>query len=204
MKHIVHKHAETLKKHVDGMSEKSRERIKHLVDVNSKHFENAVKANAKNFDAISKMLYEREMDPSIVSSFKNNFINSLKLSEETIDSIIDASKERVGLSVDFTTKFADAIRHEDLTTTEGIETLLEMLKENMDKSTELSLRNMEKVSSIYNEHLNLALSFNKRFADSFSSHIHSLFKMQKRTADKATSDIVNEWWKATHEEKETV
>ncbi len=204
MKNTVHKHAETLKKHVDGVAEKSRERMKHLVDANSKHFENAVKANAKNFDAVSKMLYEKELDPSIVSAFKNNFIKSLKLSEETIDSIIDSSKERVGLSIDFTTKFADAIKHEDLTTTEGVETLIEMLKENIDKSTELSLRNMEKVTSIYNDHLNLVLGFNKRFAETINSQVLSLFKMQKRTADKATSDIANEWWKATHEEKETV
>ena len=79
MKNTISKQAETLKKQVDNVSQKSKESIKQLVDVNSKQFDSAVKANSKTFDAISKALYEKEMDPAIVSAFKSNFIKSLNI-----------------------------------------------------------------------------------------------------------------------------
>ena len=204
MKNTISKQAETLKKQVDNASQKSKESIKHLVDVNSKQFDSAVKANSKTFDAISKALYEKEMDPAIVRAFKSNFIKSLKLSEETIDSIIDAHKKRIDVSVDFTEKFAEAIKNEDMTSKEGVEKLLNILKENLHRSTELSLRNMEKVATIYNDHLNLVLNFNRKFADNINAQVSTLFKLQNKNVDSsALLDMVNQWWKTTAAEEKT-
>jgi len=148
------------------------------------------------------MLYEIEMDPTIVSSFKTTFGKGIKLSEDVIDSVIDSHTKRMDLSIDFTTRFMEALRSEDLSTKEGMDKLMELVKENLDKSTELSMNNMEKIVNVYNEHLNLALNFNKKFADNINSQVVSMFKLQKKNIDTFFSlDMVSEWWKNASEEK---
>ena len=83
-----------------------------------------------------------------------------------------------------------------------METLMELVKENFDKSAELSMNNMEKIVNVYNDHLNLALNFNKKFADNINTQISSMFKLQKKNIDSFFSmDMVNEWWKNVGEEK---
>ncbi|HTA83944.1 MAG TPA: hypothetical protein VK783_13455 [Bacteroidia bacterium] len=202
MKSTNHQPADTLKKSIDSASERSKESLKTLIDSNSKHFESALEANKKTFDSISKMLYDRELDPSIVSSFKINFGKSVKLSEDTIDSVIDAHKKRIELSVDFTTRFIEIIKNEDIGSKKGEDKLIELVKENLDKSAELSVENMEKMVSLYNEHLNLALNFNKKFADMINSQIVSIFKIQRKSFNPLiTFDMSNEWWKSGSEER---
>jgi len=204
MKNTINKQAESLKKSIDSVSQSSKESIKTLIDSNSKQFDTALETNKKTFDSISKMLYEKEMDPSIVSAFKSTFGKSIKMSEDVIDSVIDSHTKRIDLSIDFTSKFMEAIKSEDLTTKEGVEALVELVKENFDKSTELSMHNMEKIVSVYNDHLNLALNFNKKFADNINSQIVSMFKLQKKNIDSFFSlDMVNEWWKNAASEEKT-
>jgi len=202
MKNTINKQAESLKKSIDSVSQSSKESIKTLIESNSKQFDSALETNKKTFDSISKMLYEKEMDPTIVSAFKTTFGKGIKLSEDVIDSVIDSHTKRIDLSIDFTTKFMEAVKSEDLNTKEGVERLVELVKENFDKSTELSMHNMEKIVSVYNDHLNLALNFNKKFADNINSQIVSMFKLQKKNIDSFFSmDMVNEWWKNVGEEK---
>jgi hypothetical protein len=202
MKNTINKQAETLKKSIDNVSQNSKESIKTLIDSNSKQFDSALETNKKTFDSISKMLYEKEMDPTIVSAFKTTFGKGIKLSEDVIDSIIDSHTRRIDLSIDFTTKFMEIVKNEDLNSKEGIDKLVELVKENFDRSTELSMNNMEKIVSVYNDHLNLALNFNKKFGENINSQIVSMFKLQKKNIDSFFAmDMVTEWWKNVGEEK---
>ncbi|MGP8217247.1 MAG: hypothetical protein ACLQQ4_16890 [Bacteroidia bacterium] len=202
MKNTISKQAETLRKSIDNVSQNSKESIKTLIDSNSKQFDAALENNKKTFDSISKLLYEKELDPSLVGSFKTTFGKGIKLSEDVIDSIIDSHTKRIDLSIDFTSRFMDIIKNEDLNTKEGINKLVDLVKENFDKSTELSMNNMEKIVSVYNDHLNLALNFNKKFADNINSQIESMFKLQKKNINTfLANEMVTEWWKAITEEK---
>jgi len=205
MKNTINKQAETLKKSIDNVSQNSKESIKTLIDSNSKQFDSALETNKKTFDSISKMLYEKEMDPSIVSAFKTTFGKGIKLSEDVIDSIIDSHTRRIDLSIDFTTKFMEIVKNEDFNSKEGIDKLVDLVKENFDRSTELSMNNMEKIVSVYNDHLNLALNFNKKFGENINSQIMSMFKLQKKNIDSFFAmDMVTEWWKNVGEEKSKV
>ncbi|MGP8215721.1 MAG: hypothetical protein ACLQQ4_09185 [Bacteroidia bacterium] len=205
MKNTINKQAETLKKSIDNVSQSSKESIKSLIDSNSKQFDSALETNKKTFDSISKMLYEKEMDPSIVSAFKTTFGKGIKLSEDVIDSIIDSHTRRIDLSIDFTTRFMEILKNEDLNSKEGVDKLVELVKENFDKSTELSMNNMEKIVSVYNDHLNLALNFNKKFGENINSQIVSMFKLQKKNIDSFFAmDMVTDWWKNVGEEKSKV
>ncbi|HWY98478.1 MAG TPA: hypothetical protein VNY36_05270 [Bacteroidia bacterium] len=196
MKNTINKQAEILKKSIDSVSKNSKESIKTLIESNTKHFDSAVESNKKTFDSISKLLYEKEIDPSIISAFKAIFGKGFKLSEDVIDSIIDSHTERIDLSIDFTAKFMELVKSEDLNKKEGVNGLIELVKENFNQSTGLSMRNMEKFVSIYNEHLNLALNFNKKFADNINSQVESMFRLQKRNFNTFFSlDSVTNWWK---------
>jgi len=149
------------------------------------------------------MLSENELDPSIITDFKSSLAKSIKLSEDTIDTIIDSHTKRIDLSIDFTTKFMEIIQNENIGTKEGMDKLVGLVKDNFDKSTELTMGNMEKIVSVYNNNLNLALNFNKKFADNINSQITSMFKLQKKSFDSFFAmDMVTEWWK--HDGKEKV
>ncbi|MGP8215527.1 MAG: hypothetical protein ACLQQ4_08190 [Bacteroidia bacterium] len=202
MKNTISKQSETLKKSIDTVSQNSKESIKSVIESTAKQFDSAIESNKKTFDSISKLLYEKEMDPSIVSSFKSNFGKSIKLSEDAIDSVIDSHTSRIELSIDFTTKFMDIIKNEDLSTAEGRDKLVTLVKENFEQSTELSMHNMEKIIAVYNDHLNHALNFNKKFADNINSQIISMFKLQKKSIDNFFDmDMITEWWKNVGGEK---
>jgi len=202
MKNTITKQTETLKKSIDSASKNSKESIKSVIESNTKQFDSAIESNKKAFDSISKMLYEKEMDPSIVTSFKTTFVKSIKLSEDAIDSVIDSHTKRIDLSIDFMTKFMEIMNNEDISTAEGKEKLIGLVKDSFEQSAELSMRNMEKIIAVYNEHLNHALNFNKKFADTINSQIISMFKLQKRSIDSFYDiDMVTEWWKSITEDK---
>ncbi len=205
MKSTINKQIKTLKKSIEDVSRNSKENIKSVIESNTKQFDSAVDTNKKAFDSISKMLYEKEMDPSIVSVFKSTFGKSIKMSEDVIDSIIDSYIQRMDLSIDFTSRFMEIVKNENLNTKEGIDKLVELVKESFDKSSGLSMSNMEKVVLVYNDHLHLALNFNKKFADNINSQITSMFKLQKKNMDSFFAlDMVAEWWKNVGEEKAKV
>ncbi|HWY99315.1 MAG TPA: hypothetical protein VNY36_09525, partial [Bacteroidia bacterium] len=175
MKSTNHRPAETLKKSIDSVSQRSKESIKTLVETSTKQFDSAIEANKKTFDSLSKMLYDKEMDTTILTTFKTNFGKSVKLSETTLDAIIDAFTKRIDFNIDFVNKFMEMIRSENLNTKEGTEALMELVKETLDKSSALSTENMEKMVALYNEHLNFALNFNKKFADNMNSQVAAMF-----------------------------
>lgn len=202
MKNTITKQTETLKKRIDSVSKDSKERIKSVIESNTKQFDSAIDLNSKTFDVISKMLYEKEMDPSIVSSFKSNFGKSIKLAEDAIDSVIDSHTKRIELSIDFTTKFMEIMKSGDLSTAEGKDVMVDLVRENFEQSAELSMHNMEKIISVYDDHLNHALNFNTKFADTINSQIFSMFKLQKKNIDGFFNmDMMTKWWKNIEEEK---
>jgi hypothetical protein len=66
------------------------------------------------------------------------------------------------------------------------------------------MANMEKIVSIYNDHLNLVLNFNKKFAENMNSQITAMFKVQKKNIDPFFGlEMANEWWKTMNDEKAT-
>ncbi|MGP8215771.1 MAG: hypothetical protein ACLQQ4_09435 [Bacteroidia bacterium] len=202
MKNTGSKQVESLKKSINSVSRNSKESIKSLVESNAKQIDFAVESNKKTFESISKTLTDNKMDTSVVSSIKSTLVKSIKLSEDSIDTIIDAHTGHIDLSIDFTNKFMEFIKDEEFGTKQAKEKLIYLVKEHFDKSTDLSLSNMEKIVSMYNNHLNLALNFNQKFADSINDQIISLYKLQKNNIDSFLSvDMISEWWKNIGEEK---
>ncbi|HXP51238.1 MAG TPA: hypothetical protein VN922_14870 [Bacteroidia bacterium] len=199
MKTTNNKQTETLKSSIDNASRSSKESIKALIDANSILFDSAIEKSNSSFNSISKALYENELDPSLISASKSTLLKSLKLSEDVINSIVDSHTKRINQSVEFTAKLLEVVQNENLNTPEGVNKLVDLAKENLDRSTELSINNLGKIASVYNDHLNLAISFNKKFAETINSQITSLFKLQNKNI--YPLDSITEWWKTVGEEK---
>lgn len=194
MKNSNGHHVESLKKSMENASEKSKESIKTLIDSSSKHFESAFEKNMKVFNTVSKTLTEKEMDPSIVNTLKSDFGRSIKLSDHFVDAIIDYQTKGIDLSIEFASEIMGILTGEDINTLKGVERMVDILHNNLEKSTELSIKNMEKMIALYNEHLNLALNFNKVFADNINSQLSILFKVQKKNmTDLFGLNMMNEW-----------
>jgi hypothetical protein len=192
MKKTLTKQAETLKNKIDSTSEKSKETIKKLIETNSKQFDSALEASTKAYTPISETLYEQDMDASMISTFRSTFGKSLKLSEEVIDTVIDSHTRRIDLSIDFTTKMIETLQTEDFSKTEGLEKLIALVRENFNKSTELSVQNMEKMVTEYNNHLNLGLNFNEKISNNISAQLSAMVKLQKKNIDGFfTNDMLN-------------
>jgi hypothetical protein len=199
MKTTNNKQTETLKSSIDNASRSSKESIKALIDANSILFDSAIEKSNSSFNSISKALYENELDPSLISASKSTLLKGLKLSEDVINSIVDSHTRRINQSVEFTAKLLEIVQNENLNTPEGVNKLVDLAKENLDNSTELSVNNLGKITSVYNDHLNLAVTFNKKFADTINSQITSLFKLQNKNI--YPLDSITEWWKTVGEEK---
>ena len=95
--------------------------------------------------------------------------------------------------MEFTAKLLEIVKGEDLNTPEGVNKIVELAKENLDRSTELSINNLSKINTVYNEHLNLAVTFNKKFADTINSQVASVFKLQNKNI--YPIDTIADWWK---------
>ncbi|NNM94007.1 MAG: hypothetical protein HKL88_00920, partial [Bacteroidia bacterium] len=68
--------------------------------------------------------------------------------------------------------------------------------DNFNQSPELSIHNLEKLVSVYNSHLNMALNFNKNFAETINSQIAAMFELQKKNLDTFfATNLLTEWWK---------
>ncbi|HTA81328.1 MAG TPA: hypothetical protein VK783_00210 [Bacteroidia bacterium] len=193
MKTTTSKQTETLKSSIDNASRSSKESIRTLIQSNSLLFNSALEKSSKTFSNITKLLSENQLDPAFVSDYKGTLVKSLELSEGVVNSIIDSHTKRVEQTVEFTAKLLEIVKSEDLNTSEGVNKIVELAKENLDRSTELSINNLGKINTVYNEHLNLAVAFNKKFADTINSQVASVFKLQSKSI--YPIDTIADWWK---------
>jgi len=208
MKNTINKQTETLRKSVDSVSHSSKETIKALVDSNTKQFDSVLDANKKTFDSISKLLHEKEVDPAFISIIKNTFNKSVKLSEDVIDTVIDSHCKRIDQSINFVARFMDVLKTEDMSSKEGMDKLLELAKENLESSTNLTMENIEKMIHAYSEHLNLALTFNRKFAENVQSYANSLIDNHAKNRENSFSfpyysDLAFDWWRKPEEKEKT-
>jgi len=193
MKTTTNKQTETLKSSIDNASRSSKESIRTLIQSNSLLFNAALEKSSKTFSSITKLLSENELDPKFVGDYKGTLVKSLELSEGVVNSIIESHTKRVEQTVEFTAKLLEIVKGEDLNTPEGVNKIVELAKENLDRSTELSINNLSKINTVYNEHLNLAVTFNKKFADTINSQVASVFKLQNKNI--YPIDTIADWWK---------
>ena len=191
MEATLNEKAEKIKKTINGTAEKSKEAIREFIEANNKHVDAAVVANGKLLNTIAESLNHQAIDETVTTNLKNTFGKSVQLAEDALDSIINAYTRQMELTVDFNTKLVDAIKESK---SENPEKVLDLIHENFEASRKMTLENTKDLLDFYNKHTNLALNFNKRFADNVQAQIETMFTIQNNGLNRFTSWAAD-WWK---------
>jgi hypothetical protein len=191
MKTTLNEKAEKIKKTINGTAEKSKETIREFIETNNKHIGAALDSNFKMVDSIKKSFGQKSIDDSVTETLKSTFGKSVELAEEALDSIINSYTRQMEYNIDCNTKLVDAIKEPKSNTPEKV---LELIQENFEASRKLTTENTKEILDFYNKHTNLALNFNKKFAENINAQIETIFSVQNDGQNKFTS-WASHWWK---------
>lgn len=200
--HTYNGYAEKLKISMERATRKSKETIRNIVDSSSKQIESALDANKDFIESLENQFFTSDhLDGSLVSEVKRNFGNSVELSEETIDTILDIQSGQLKSTIEFNEKLAVAIRNLDGTDNEGTEELLGSIEEHIEESSNQSIENTKKMTDIYNKHVNLVVNFNDRFSKNVNNQLRMLNRFQSKNKERF-NDWAADWWRSTSKEEE--
>ncbi|MBI2279458.1 MAG: hypothetical protein HYU68_02040 [Bacteroidetes bacterium] len=198
MKTSVIDHAEKLKQNISIVSDNSKKNIRTMIGSASKEFEAALNLNKKLIESLEKQIYNGDFaNISLISEVKKTFGNSVELSEEAIDYIIDIYNDQLQSNIDINMELMKTIKNQYFEDKEAEEELMQVIEKNFEKITNQLNENTKKVTDIYNKHINLSINFNKKFSENINSQLKMLNGFQNRNQDSFT-----EWWKSAKEEVE--
>ena len=200
MRTSVNDHADKLKQNIISVSDNSKETIRKMIGSASKDFENALDLNKELIESIEKQIYNGAYsNPSLISEVKKTFGNSVELSEEAIDYIIDIHNDQLQSNIDTNLELMDTIKNQDFEDKENRLELIKIIEKNFEKITKQLNENTKKITDMYNKHLNLSINFNKKFSENITSQLQMLNGFHNKNLESMT-----EWWKTAKEEVEVL
>lgn len=195
---------ENLKENIEIISLKQKETIQNIIDSSSRSFEASLDANKNFIDSLEKQIFNSDYtDNNILSEVKKMYGNSVELSEEAIDIIIDIQTKQLQSAIDFNVKIAEIIRNLDFSEKEHKDELLEEIEKNFEESSHRLIENSKKITEIYNKHINLAVNFNERFSKKINGQLQVLNIFQNKNMD-MFNDWATQWWKGASKEEVAV
>ncbi len=196
MRTSINNHAEKLKKNIITVSDNSKETIRTIIGTASKEFEEALNLNKELIESLEKQIYNgMYSNPSLISEVKKTFGNSVELSEEAIDYIIDIHNDQLQSNIDVNLELMDTIQNQDFEDKENMVELIKVIEKNFEKITNQLNKNTKKITEIYNKHLNLSINFNKKFSGNITSQLQMLNGFHNKNLASMT-----EWWETAEEE----
>ena len=142
-------------------------------------------------NSLKETFTKESIDDNLTDTLKSTFGKSVTLAEDAMDSIINAYTRQMELTVDFNTKLVDALKEANI---ENPEKVLELIHTNFEATRKLTADNTKEILDFYNKHTNLALNFNKKFAENINAQIETMFNIQNKGLNRFTS-WASEWWK---------
>lgn len=192
-KKTISEQIEGLKSKLDGASEEAKENIRATINACTEQYNRAIEANEEYVKELREQMKEHKMDTSHLDEISSAFTNSLQLSEEVIDTIIDSHLNRVNQIVDFNKKSIEALNKGYATDKFDYEKFIALQQKNFEQSIELSTRDMKKAVDVYNNHINLSVNFNKRFSKNIITQIDTLMQFHSKGLQ-AYNNWVSNWW----------
>jgi len=184
---------EGLKSKLDEASEEAKENIRSTINACTEQYNRAIETNKKYVNELREQMKDAKMDTSHLDEISSTFANSLQMSEEVIDTIIDSHLHRVSQIVDFNKKSAETLHQCHATDKFNYEKFIALQQKSFSESIELSTRDMKKIVEVYNKHINLSVNFSKRFSKNINTQIDTLVKFQSKGLQ-AYSNWVANWW----------
>jgi len=188
--------SEKIKNSIKETAEKSKETIREIINSNSKYIDSALDTNKKVVDSIKKKLDQQDIDDSITTTVKDTFVKSVELAENAIDGIIDTYLKQIEWNIDLNTKLIDAFNENY---GKNPEKVLNQIYENFEASRQLSINSTKDIIEFYNKHTNLAVNFNKKFAENVAAQVETLSRVQNQGLNKFT-EWASDWWKENEKE----
>src|SRR3972149_440357 len=147
---------EGLKSKLDEASEEAKENIRSTINACTEQYNRAIETNKKYVNELREQMKDAKMDTSHLDEISGAFANSLQMSEEVIDTIIDSHLHRVNQIVDFNKKSVEQLHQGYVTGKFDYEKFISLLQKNFEHSIELSTSDMKKIVEMYNKHINLS------------------------------------------------
>ena len=188
--------SEKIKNSIKETAEKSKETIREIIGNNSKYIDSALDTNKKVVDSIKKKLNQEDIEDSITSNVKDTFLKSVELSENAIDAIVNTYVKQVEWNIDINTKLIDALSENY---GKNPEKVLNLIYENFEASRQLTISNTKEIIDFYNKHTNLAVNFNKKFAENVATQVEVLSRIQAQGLNKF-NEWATDWWKENEKE----
>lgn len=186
--------AENLKTVIDKTSKSYKEAVHAIVQSNSGYLKIAMDSNKNIIDSMEEQFQIKNIDHAVIDDVKNAMSNSMEMSEETIDTVIDSYNKQVESAIDFNSKLAEMINDMEVKYPSESEKLMKLIQANFESFIKLSTEGMNKIVDSYNRHTNLALNFNKTFGKSINSQMDAIQQVQTRNMDSITR-MASEWVK---------
>jgi len=171
---------EGLKSKLDEASEEAKENIRSTINACTEQYNRAIETNKKYVNELREQMKDAKMDTSHLDEISSTFANSLQMSEEVIDTIIDSHLHRVSQIVDFNKKSAETLHQGHATDKFNYEKFIALQQKSFEQSMELSSNDMNKTAEVYNKHINLSVNFNRNFSKNINSQIDTLVKLQAK------------------------
>lgn len=185
--------SETIKNSIKQTAEKSKETIREIINNNSKLIDSAIENNKAALDSIRKNIQQQNVEDSISYPVKDTFAKSVELAENSIDAIINVYLKQVEWNIKLNTELIDSLNENFGTAPEKT---LKLIFENFEATHQQTVNNTKSLIEFYNKHTNLAVNFNKKFADNIFSQVETLKRFQYDSYNKL-SEWTSEWWKET-------
>ncbi|MFI5148297.1 MAG: hypothetical protein ACHQRM_01080 [Bacteroidia bacterium] len=177
----------SLKAKINGSADLNKETLRKLVETNHRLIQEAMESNKKLVDSIKEKLKEQSVSGTLAEPLKENFQKTISVSEDALDGIINSYSRQMKQNMDFNSQIIDAIQDVRTLDTEKI---LELVKDNFEKSNQLTIQSTKDVMDCYRRHIALASKFNERFADSIRAQIDAMFNFQ-RMSTKGFSELAS-------------
>lgn len=196
MRTTVIDHAEKLKKNIILVSDNSKKNIRTMIGSASKEFENALDLNKTLIESLERQIYNGDFSKTtLISEVKKTFGNSVELSEEAIDNIIDIHNDQLQSNIDINLELMNTIKNQNFNDSDVEMELVKVIEKNFEKITDQLNENTKKITDMYNKHLNLSINFNKKFSENITNQLQMLNGFHNKNLDSIT-----EWWKTSKEE----
>lgn len=194
MKQTNYSQYEVLNKVFETTIKISNETVKAIIDSNSKQLVNSINSNQEYMDLIGIKISSKGLDPSMVPIIKKTFANGISLSEQMIDTIIDQHSKQLETAIEFNKEIIEILREQKFNSPEESELTIELIRKNFEKNFNESVEVLKNLIHLNNEHINIALNFDKKFGDIIKNQIDLMKNIQTANSNKL-NNLISEWWK---------
>lgn len=195
---------EKIKENIYAVSKQSKETIRGIINASSSQVENALDVNKKFMQSIEKQYLSHEfIGNNLAGDLNKTFSDSVELSEESIDTIIDMQSAQLQSAIEMNLKLVNTIKDIDFNNREDRDALVKIIEKSFDESSKQLIENTKKMTDLYNKHINLALNFNEKFSRDIDKRLQSINVFQTKNMDMFT-DWANHWWKSSTKEEASV